>query len=156
MPRVDLESGHSRIFGASRQIKKECPTERGCPSPHNFHHASPEREKPTVAQDWDSATKHNPFPSNRNPRIHPPLLVLSLPSHPQLAAFTPGLNSHRGPELPSSTSNLLVFKTEFVVAATTATATGRLHSRGIHSSFAFRGGVTAGVGYGDRVLLLRP
>jgi hypothetical protein len=145
----------TRTAGASYQIKTAFDTSRSL-SPHNYHHASPEREKPTVDKDWDSISQYRPFPSHLHPRTYTPLVLLSQPFRESSIATLPSsLDSHRRPPLSPSASNFLIFKKEPIVAPTTVSATSRSHLPGIHSSFAFRSCLVTGMGYGHRMPPLR-
>lgn len=98
-------------------------TEPGSPSPQNCHHASPGRKNTSAGEDWDPTRQRNPFPSNRNPRVRPPLILPPPFGEPPIAALATSLDSHRDPALSSPPSNFLVLKAESTMASSTIVAT---------------------------------
>lgn len=129
----------------------------GCPLPLNCHHASPQREKSAVNEDWDPNRERCTFPENRHSRIQPPLFLLSPPPlrESTITALSACLDSRRIPPPSPSSSHFLLLETKFIMAATTGTTTRRSHARGIRSSFAFRSGLAARMGYGHWMHPLR-
>jgi len=145
-------SACSRVAGARTgrtMTNKYCHCQTGSFSPHNSHHASPDREKPIADKDWDPGRERYPLPTNYHPCVRPlPFLSPSF-REPAITTLATSLDSHRIPPLSPQASDLFFFKTGLVMDATITTT--KPHARGIHSSFTLGGSVVDGVGHDDWV-----